>query len=323
MYSRELLMGIWRTIARIRKFEMRCVKLYRKGKIRGYLHSYVGEEAIAAGACAALAHDDYIVSTHRGHGHCIAKGAEIKYMMAEICGKKDGYCKGFGGSMHIADVTRGNLGANGIVGGGIPLGIGAGMSAKVRGSGQVTVIFFSDGASNNGVFAESLNLAAIWNLPVIFLLENNHYAVSTPIEQSSRSADLYKRAEGYMVSGEAVDGNDPLAVYAAVTRAADRCRRGQGPVLIEAKTYRFGGHHVNDAGAYMSREKLEHYQSRDPLKIARGYLREQETCSEEELDRIEAEIEAEIDAAVEFAEHSPEMTPEEFEHELKSYNLGA
>ncbi|NQU76147.1 MAG: thiamine pyrophosphate-dependent dehydrogenase E1 component subunit alpha, partial [Planctomycetes bacterium] len=251
MYPKEFLKALYGTIYRIRAFENQCKALYRRGLIRGYLHPYSGEEAIATGVCAALRKDDYIVSTHRGHGHCIAKGADIRYMMAEVCGKPDGYCKGRGGSMHIADATTGNLGANGIVGGGLPIGVGAALGIKVRGSEQVAVIFFSDGASNNGVFAESLNLAAIWDLPVIFVAENNHYAVSTPIEHTSRTSDIYKRAEGYLVTASSVDGNDVLAVYERTLDAVVQCRRGKGPVFIEANTYRQGGHHINDPGMYM------------------------------------------------------------------------
>ena len=212
--------------------------------IVGYFLPYLGEEAIAVGTCAALRSDDYIVSTHRGHGHCIARGGDIRKMLAEVLAKEAGYCYGLGGSMHIADVTTGNIGANGLVGGGIPLGIGAGLGISIRGTEQAVVIFFSDGASNNGVFAESLNLAAIWNLPVIFMLENNHYAVSTPIEEASRTEDLYKRAEGYGVFATAIDGNDVKVVYEKTKEALEVCRSGRGPFLVEAKTYRQGGHHV-------------------------------------------------------------------------------
>lgn len=316
MYTTEFLKNLYKTLLTIRVFDSQCVKLYRKGLIHGYLHPYFGEEAIAAGACAALRSDDYIVSTHRGHGHCIAKGAEIKYMMAEICGRQQGYCKGRGGSMHIADISIGNLGANGIVGGGIPIGVGAGLSMKLQKIDRVVVIFFSDGASNNGVFAESLNLAAIWDLPVIFMLENNHYAVSTPIEESSRTPDLYKRAEGYMVPACSVDGNDVLTVYEKTKEAAEQCRSGKGPVLIEAKTYRHGGHHVNDAGAYMPRERLEYYKDKDPLKICKNYLTENSGLSDEQIEEIEKTVDQEIEMAVEFAKSCSEPSVEEFLNEI-------
>jgi len=317
MYPEKLLKTMYENLYKIRLFEKSCVKLYRQGLIRGYLHTYLGEEAIAVGACLALRSDDYITSTHRGHGHCIAKGAEIKKMMAEICGRKDGYCNGMGGSMHIADISVGNLGANGIVGGGIPIGVGAGLSVKLRSSEQVVVIFFSDGASNNGVFAESLNLAAIWNLPVVFMLENNHYAVSTPIEESSRGSDLYKRAEGYMVDASSVDGNDVLSVYEKTRRAADACRRGKGPVLIEAKTYRHGGHHVNDLGAYMPKKKLEYYMKKDPVVCFRRYLLEKADLNDDEIVDIEKNVENEIQNAVDYAKASPEPSVEEFLENIK------
>ena len=228
MYSKEFLLKLYEQMLAIRIFETECVKLYRQGLIRGYFHPYLGEEAIAAGVCAALEPKDYIVSTHRGHGHCIARGADVKRMVAELLGKETGYCLGMGGSMHIADVSTGNLGANGIVGGGIALGVGAGLGAKIRGEDRVVAIFFSDGASNNGVFAESLNLAAAWDAPVVFVLENNHYAVCTPVEKSCRADDLYKIGKGFSVDSLKVDGNDVLKVYEAMQGAVKKCRAGKG-----------------------------------------------------------------------------------------------
>lgn len=309
--SLDLFRKLYEIVFKIRLFEKKCCILYRQGLIHGYLHSYIGEEAIAAGACAAMQPNDYLVSTHRGHGHCIANGADLKAMMAEICGKETGYCLGRGGSMHIADFSLGNLGANGIVGGGIPMGVGAALGAKIRGSSQAVIVFLSDGASNNGVFAESLNLAAIWNLPAVFLIENNGYAVSTPIEQTSRTVDLYKRAAGYMVPASEVDGNDARAVYEAARRGLGQCRSGQGPVLIEAKTYRHGGHHVNDPGAYMPEKKLEYYKARDPVEnmrkklLVNGY-------TEEDVVNIEKRIEAEIESAAEYVKNSPEPSVGKF-----------
>ena len=317
MYPRQFLEQLYRTLYTIRVFETQCIKLYRQGLIIGYFHPYLGEEAIATGVCAALREDDYIVSTHRGHGHCIAKGGELKKMMAEVLGREAGYCGGRGGSMHIADVTKGNIGANGIVGGGIPIGVGAGLGISIRGSDQVVAIFFSDGASNNGVFAESLNLAAIWDLPVVFVLENNHYAVSSPIEQMSRITDLHKRAEGYGVTAGAVDGNDVLAVYEKAKEAVQACRTGKGPVLIEAKTYRHGGHHVNDPGLYMPKDRLEYYKAKDPVKIGRKYLAEQGKCTEQEILAIEQQIDSLMDETIEFAKNSPEPSVEEFLEEVE------
>ena len=317
MYSREFFEQLYRTLYTIRVFETECIKLYRQGLIIGYFHPYLGEEAIATGVCAALRQDDYIVSTHRGHGHCIARGGELKKMVAEVLGREAGYCRGRGGSMHIADVNIGNIGANGIVGGGIPIGVGAGLGIHIRGGDQVVVIFFSDGACNNGVFAESLNLAAIWDLPVVFLLENNQYAVSSPIEEMSRIPDLYKRAEGYGVPAYPVDGNDVLAVYENTKNAIETCRKGKGPVMIEAKTYRHGGHHVNDPGLYMPRDKLEYYKSKDPVDIGRKYLLEETKCTEQEAAAIEQQAQQAMEEAIEFAKNSPEPSVEKFLEEVE------
>ena len=319
MYSKEFLLGLYRTLYKIRVFETRCTKLYRDGFIRGYFHPYLGEEAIAVGVCAALEDRDYIVSTHRGHGHCIARGADIKKMTAEVMGKATGYCKGLGGSMHIADVRAGNLGANGIVGGGIAMGVGAALGATIRGEDRVVAIFFSDGASNNGIFPESLNLAAVWNLPVIFVLENNRYAVCTPVEKSCRCENLYEIGRGYSVESLAVDGNDVLAVYARTQEAVALCRQGKGPVLIEAETYRHGGHHVNDPGLYMPKERLEYYKSKDPVKVGKGYAVEIGKALEAEVEAVEGEVEREMDEAIAFAKGSPEMALEEFLEMVEGY----
>jgi TPP-dependent pyruvate/acetoin dehydrogenase alpha subunit len=316
MYSKKFLEGLYRTLYTIRVFETECIKLYRQGLIIGYFHPYLGEEAIATGTCAALRQDDYIVSTHRGHGHCIARGGELKKMVAEVLGREAGYCRGRGGSMHIADVDTGNIGANGIVGGGIPIGVGAGLGIHIRGGDQVVVIFFSDGACNNGVFAESLNLAAIWDLPVVFLLENNHYAVSSPIEEMTRIPDLYRRAQGYGVPAYTVDGNDVLAVYEKTKEAIETCRKGKGPVMIEAKTYRHGGHHVNDPGLYMPKDRLEYYKSKDPVDTGRKYLLEEAKCTEQEVAAIEQQVQHAMQEAIEFAKNSPEPSIEQFLEEV-------
>jgi len=239
-------------------------------------------------------------------------------MMAEIMGRRDGYCGGRGGSMHIADVSTGNLGANGIVGGGIPIGVGAALGARIRGEDRVAAIFFSDGASNNGVFAEAMNLAAIWDLPVLLVLENNQFAVSTPIEETSRDPDLYKRGTGYGIESFAVDGNDVLAVYERTREACDRCRHGKGPLLMEAKTYRHSGHHVNDPGHYMPADRLEYYQSKDPLLLGRRYLLEKGGAPESEVQEIEAAVAAAIEAAVAFAQESPEPSVAAFLQEVET-----
>ena len=317
MYSREFLEQLYRTIYTIRIFETECIKLYRQGLIIGYFHPYLGEEAVATGVCGALRKDDYIVSTHRGHGHCIARGGDLKKMVPEVLGREAGYCRGRGGSMHIADIDTGNIGANGIVGGGIPIGVGAGLGIRVRGTNQVAVIFFSDGACNNGVFAESLNLAAIWDLPVIFVLENNQYAVSSPIEEMSRVPDLHKRAEGYGVETSMIDGNDVLMVFEETQKAILTCCDGKGPVLIEAKTYRHGGHHVNDPGLYMSKEKLEYYKAHDPVTIAREHLMNKSDCTEQDIAEMENDAERAMTEAVEFAKRCPLPSVESFLEEVK------
>ncbi len=317
-YSRKFLEQLYRTLYTIRMFETECIKLYRQGLIIGYFHPYLGEEAIATGACAALREDDYIVSTHRGHGHCIARGGQLNKMVAEVLGRETGYCKGRGGSMHIADIAIGNIGANGIVGGGLPISVGAAMGVHVRGGDQVTIVFFSDGACNNGVFAESLNLAAIWNLPLVFMLENNQYAVSSPVEEMSRVPDLYKRGEGYGVEAHQVDGNDVLAVYEKTCEAVDTCRLGKGPVLLEAKTYRHSGHHVNDPGTYMPKERLEYYRARDPIKIARSNLIEHARCTDQEIVAIEQDINQQMEKAIEFGKNSAQPSVEAFLEEIEN-----
>ncbi len=307
-----LLEKIFRTAYKIRVFETEGIKLYRQGLIRGYFHPYLGQEGIATGVCAALVEGDFIASTHRGHGHCIAWGADVKRMVAELLQKDTGYCRGYGGSMHIADIKSGNLGANGIVGAGTPLGVGAALAAQIKGSDAVTVTFTTDGASNNGTFLESLNLAAIWNLNFILVIENNGYAVSTTIEESTRDADLYKRGLAIGVESHQVDGNNPLAVHDLTLEAAKTCRAGRGPVLIEAKTFRHMGHHVNDPGKYMPEEKLSYYKARDPVDRARADLLEMGGAPADLIAAIEAEVAAEFAEAVVYAQASGEVTAEDF-----------
>ena len=316
---RELLEKLFRTAYRIRTFETEGIKLYRQGLVRGYFHPYLGQEGIATGACAALKEGDYIASTHRGHGHCIAWGADIKRMVAEILQKETGYCRGYGGSMHIADITNGNLGANGIVGAGTPLGVGAALANQIRGNDAVTVTFSTDGAANNGTFLESLNLAAIWNLAFILIIENNQYAVSTPISEATRDTDLYKRGEAIGVESHQVDGNDPLKMYYLVTEAAEKCRAGKGPVLIEAVTYRHSGHHVNDPGKYMPDERLAYYKDRDPVDRARDALKEITGIDPAEIDAMEQEIQTEFEDAIAFSKSSGEVSVDEFKDFIAAY----
>ena len=305
--NEKIMLEMYRNVYATRQFELKCTELYRAGLIRGYLHPYLGQEAIAAGACAAIGDDNYIVSTHRGHGHCISKGAELKLMMAEIMGKATGYCGGRGGSMHISSKKDKNLGANGIVGGGIPIAVGAGMGIKIMGTDQVVASFFSDGASNNGVFAESLNLAAVFNLPVIFMLENNHYAVSTRIECSAGDCNLAARGPAFGIPGICIDGNDAVTVYLETKRAVKRARNGDGPTLIEAKTYRHGGHHVNDPGLYMPRDELEAWKARDPIIVLRDYIN-----NDKKVEAIEAKVDQEMIAAIDFGKRSPNPSVEKF-----------
>ena len=318
-YPKDVLAELYRKLRTIREFETRCIKLYRQGLIRGYFHPYLGEEAIAVGVCSALEAKECIVSTHRGHGHCIARGADVCRMVAELLGKSTGYCGGRGGSMHIADIEGGNLGANGIVGAGIPIAVGVALAATIRGDNAVTAVFFSDGAANNGVFAEAMNLAAIWNLPLLLVLENNHYAVDMPIENVCRTTDLADRGRGYGVDSVVVDGNDVLAVLEQARAGARQCRQGKGPVLLECKTYRHMGHHVNDPGTYMPADKLEYYKSKDPVDIGRKYLIEIGGVTREETEAIDSAVEAVLDKAVEFAVSSPEPDVQDFLKEVSLY----
>ncbi|MDX1521873.1 MAG: thiamine pyrophosphate-dependent dehydrogenase E1 component subunit alpha [Anaerolineae bacterium] len=303
--NQEKLLWMYKTMRLIREFEDRLHADFAAGKIPGFVHLYAGEEAVATGVCANLSDDDFITSTHRGHGHCIAKGVDIKEMMAEIYGKATGSCNGKGGSMHIADVDKGMLGANGIVGGGPPLACGAGLTAKVKGTDQVTVCFFGDGASNQGTTMEGLNLAGIWKLPVIFVCENNGYAETTSPDYSVSGQDIAARARGFGMPSVAVDGLDVFAIYEAVHEAVDRARRGDGPTFIEAQTYRYYGHFEGDTIQYRDREEEEQYRSRDCLEHFRKVVIEQGLLSEAELDAIDAEAKQAVADAVAFADESP------------------
>jgi pyruvate dehydrogenase E1 component alpha subunit len=316
--SKSQIDEMYRLILTIRRFEQEGVKLYRQGHIRGYYHPYWGQEAIAVGICSALTDQDYIASSHRGHGHCIAWGAGIDRMFAELLGKKTGYCSGLGGSMHIADVTKGNLGANGIVGSGVPIAVGAAMGARIRGENRVATVFVSDGGTNIGSFSEGLNLAAAYKLPVLFVIENNQYAVSTPIEDSTGEPELYKRGLGYGVPGERVDGNDVMEVYEAAAKAVNNCREGYGPYIIEGLTFRQSGHHVNDPGTYMPKDKLEFYAEHDPLKLCIKHMLA-EGWTESDIAAIDAAVEQEIDKGIAFAKESPEMSEQEFLTFIEAY----
>jgi len=303
--SKEKLIKMYEDMMKIRLFENRAKKLFNEGLIRGPMHLYIGQEAIAVGACANLRETDYITSTHRGHGHCIAKGGKLDKMMAELLGKATGYSKGKGGSMHIADPDIGILGANGIVGGGLGIAPGAGLSAKMRGTDQVTICFFGDGASNEGIFHESLNLAAVWDLPVVYLCENNKFGLTSKAEEVLSVEDVADRAAGYDIPGEVVNGNDVIAVYQAVKKAVERAKNNEGPTLIEAKTYRWEGHFVGDPCVYRDRSETKKWKDRCPVNSLYGHL-ESAGVSENELDEIDSKIRQELDKAVEFAKNSPE-----------------
>jgi acetoin:2,6-dichlorophenolindophenol oxidoreductase subunit alpha len=303
--GKEALIWMYRTMATIRAFEERVAREFRTGEIPGFVHAYVGQEGVAAGVCANLTGADLITSTHRGHGHCIAKGCELRGMMAEIYGRETGLCRGRGGSMHIADFSHGMLGANAIVGGGIALATGGALSAQVRGTDQVAVAFFGDGAANQGVLHESLNLAAIWKLPAVYVCENNGFAESTPAEYSTSVVDIAARASGYGIPGITVDSRDVMAVFEAARAAIARARRGDGPTLLEAKTYRLRGHFEGDPELYRDAEEREALRVADPIPPFRDRLLSDGTLSEADVDTIAAAIQAELDEAVEHAKASP------------------
>ena len=303
--NKEQIMALYRTMVLIREFEESSAKLFLDGKLSGFLHLYSGEEAIAAGVCACLRNDDYITSTHRGHGHCIAKGADTKRMMAELYGKVGGYSKGKGGSMHIADISKGIIGANGIVGAGIPIAIGAAFAQKYRNQDSVTVAFFGDGASNRGTFHESLNMAAALNLPVIFVCENNHFAMSTPTSYHSKNKTISQRAAAYDIPGVRVDGNDPIAVRDATAEAVVRARDGGGPTLVECLTWRHHGHFIGDSALYKKSEDEKHWRNKDPVPAFEKRLIMDRVAKESEIEQIKADVNEEIQSSIRFAEQSP------------------
>jgi len=295
---------------RIRAFEEKVDELFMRGEVHGTTHLSIGEEATAAGSIAALRSDDYITSTHRGHGHCIAKGADINLMVAELLGKETGYCRGRGGSMHIADVKSGNLGANGVVGGGIPIATGVGLSMRLQKLDRVCLCFFGDGAANEGTFHESLNLAAAWDLPVVYVCENNQYGMSMSTQRAMRNETISQRAQAYGMIGELIDGNDILAVYSAVGNAVQRARDGQGPTLIECHTYRYKGHSKSDQNRYRTREEIREWQQRDPIQHLMTLLVAQGIMSEEEAAQEETAAQEVIENAYQFALSSPDPDPE-------------
>ncbi len=299
------LVELYKLMVRIRFHEEAVKVLFTQGKIGGTTHLCIGQEAIPAGVIAQLRPDDFISSTHRGHGHMIAKGGKLKLMLAEILGRIDGYCKGKGGSMHIASITLGNLGANGIVSGGLPIAVGSGLSAKMRGTDQITVVSFGDGAANEGNTHESMNLASVWQLPVLFLFENNRYAVSTPTSKSM-GGSMEKRAAGYDLPFKKVDGMDLEAVYIAAKEAIAYVRSGKGPYVMQCETYRYEGHYYGDPMIYRSKEEIDEWRKKDPIQHVEGIIVERNILTKEEYQKIKEDIQAEVDEAVAFAEASPQ-----------------
>ena len=303
--SREHGLALLREMIRIRRFEERCAELYGQGKIRGFLHLYIGEEAVAVGALQVIRPDDAVVATYREHGQALARGIPATALMAEMYGKATGASRGRGGSMHVFDAKRRFYGGNAIVAGGLPLAVGIALADKLRGDRRVTICFFGDGALAEGEFHESLNLAALWRLPVLFLCENNQYAMGTAIERHQAQLDLTLKARGYATASESVDGMDVLAVEAAAARAEEYVRAGEGPFLLEAKTYRFRAHSAYDPELYRGKDEVERWKKRDPIALLQGVLDEAGLVRPEDVRRIEGEVKREVDEAVAFAEASP------------------
>ena len=307
--SRELMMDMYRRMVVIREFELAAIDVFKRGLIKGTVHPYIGQEASGVGVCTALRATDLVAGTHRSHGHNLAKGADPKKMMAEIFGKETGYCKGRGGSMHIAAFETGSLGALAVVGSGIPLAVGAALAFKMRGEDRVAVPFTGDGGCNTGNWHESLNMASIWNLPVLFVLENNKYGVSTRISEVANIEDLSIRAKSYGIPSLRVDGFDVLAVYEAATQAVARCRRGEGPTLLVTESYRIEGHYAGEPEVYRTRAEVEEYRQKEPIGRFRTYLVENSKAAPAELDAVDAAVKQEMIEAVQFAKDSPMPDP--------------
>ncbi len=304
--ERRLLLDMYRDMLRIRRFEEQVWNVYTSGLMHGLAHLYIGEEAVAVGVCSALRKEDYITSTHRGHGHCVAKGGSLDRMMAEVMGKVTGYCRGKGGSMHIADLSLGILGANGIVGGGFGIATGAALSARLRKTDQVTACFFGDGAANQGIFFEVMNFAAIWDLPVIYVCENNHYGEYTATERVTAGACIADRAVPFGIPTQVVDGSDVIAVYGAMAEAVGRARSGGGASLIECDTYRYRGHHVGDPGeAYRSKEEVEAWMAKDPIERLKQKVLAERKAAESELQAVDEAVQQEVSDAVASAREAP------------------
>jgi len=310
-FPKETLWGLYGRMLRCRQFEEYLHLAVNKGDLPGFVHLSAGQEAVAAGVCQNLRDDDWIVSTHRGHGHLVAKGMSLKKMMAEIYGKVTGASKGKGGSMHMCDLTVGVLGSNGIVGAGLPLANGPALSAKVLGTDQVSICFFGDGASNEGTFNEAINLAAIWDLPTIFVLENNLYGETSSVKYTHKVKEISKRAIGFGIPGLTVDGMDVLAVYQVAREAVARARAGQGPTLIECMTYRYYGHYEGDPDNYRTKEEIQEYRKKDPIPRLKQQMLGAEITTTQEIELLEQRVKEEINEAVVFAKASPSAKPED------------
>lgn len=304
--TKDDLINMYRTMVIIRQFEDMADHLYAMGKVHGTMHLSAGQEAVAVGTGTVMQPKDYLINHHRGHGHFIASGADVNLMMAEFLGKSTGYCRGRGGSMHIADIEANNLGANGIVGGSMELAVGVGLAIKMKGENRVALALFGDGAANEGIFHESMNMAAIWQLPIIYLCENNHYGMSMHVSQVSSKLPFKNRAQAHGIPGYFIDGNDVLAVHDIMKKAIAHARSGNGPVFVEAETYRYYGHSKSDRNLYRTKEEIEQWKERDPISRFLNLLLDSEMITEEIIESIDLEAKQIIDDAVEFAENSPD-----------------
>jgi pyruvate dehydrogenase E1 component alpha subunit len=303
--KKDDLLRMYSQMLRIRRVEERLLEIFAQGKIPGFIHVSIGQEAVPVGVCSILRPDDYISNTHRGHGQALAKGADLKKFMAELYGRRDGYCRGKAGSMHVACKELGIIGSNGVVGGGIPISLGTAFASQYLGNDRVTVCFFGDGATNEGTFHESLNLAAVWNLPIVFCCENNRWAEFTPQKIHTKLEDLSRRAEAYGMPGVTVDGDDALKVRESAEKAVDRARKGEGPTLLECKTHRWYGHFAGDSQKYRDPKEIEEVRKFDPLLRFQNLLLEMKHLTPEQVKKMEDQLRAEIDEAVAFAESSP------------------
>ncbi len=319
--TKTVFLQILEKMLTIRHFETRVEELYANGRLPGFVHLYLGGEAVGAATCACLREDDYIISNHRGHGHCIAKGADLNGMMAELYGKSTGLCKAKGGSMHVADTKVGILGANGIVGAGLPIAVGSAFSARYRKTDQVTVSFFGDGASNHSTFHEGINMASIWDLPVIFLCENNGWAISIRQSEHQMVDNIADRASAYGIPGATVDGKDATAVYEAVSAAVKRARQGKGPSLIECQIHRWKGHFEGDPQAYRPKKEMKAWKEHDPLEKFKEDLLKRKVITQSKYEEMEKEVLARIDGAVKFGEESPTPAAEAALEDLYASHL--